>query len=116
MSNFWDDPELKKAAEGGEYTKFLEIGDTVTGTIAKLTKRDFDGRTAVEVTFDDERKATFGQVLMLRELYVLQPKPGDQLTVTLAEVEKKGAKTLKLFKGELVHADGSPPDTFDQTK
>jgi hypothetical protein len=115
MSNFWDDPELKKAAEGGEYTKFTDIGDTVTGTIKSLTKRDFDGRTAVEITFDDDRKVTFGQVLMLRELYVLQPKAGDQLTATLAEVDKKGAKTLKLFRGEVVRADGEV-ETFDQTR
>lgn len=115
MPNFWDDPELKKAAEGPDYFKFNDVGDTIAGTIAKLGKKDFDGRTAIEVHFDDERKVTFGQVLMLRELYVLQPEPGDQLTVTLSAVDKKGAKTLKLFRGEVVRTNGNV-DTFDQTK
>lgn len=113
--SFWDDPDLKKAAEGGDYIRFVDVGDTASGLITKLEKRDFDGRTAIEVSFDDERKVTFGQVLMVRELYGLQPTKGDTLTVTLADVEKKGAKTLKLFRGELVRADGTT-ETFDQTR
>lgn len=113
-TNFWSDPDIKKAAEGGEYVKFTDVGDTVSGTIAKLTKRDFDGRTAIEVEFDDATKVTFGQVLMLRDLYVLQPLPEEQLTVTLAKVEKRGAKTLKMFKVELIRVDGSV-ETIDQT-
>lgn len=115
MPGFWDDPDIKKAAEGGEYTKFTDIGDSVSGTIRKLSKRDFDGRTAIEVEMDDDRKVTFGQVLMLRDLYVLQPGPGDTLTVTLAEVQKKGAKTLKMFTGEVVRAGSGDVETFDQT-
>lgn len=114
MSNFWSDPDIKKAAEGGDYVKFVNEGDSVSGTIRKLSKRDFDGRTAVEVEFDDETKCTFGQVLMLRDLYVLQPVPGEQLTVTLAQVQKRGAKTLKMFKIELVRLDGEP-EKIDQT-
>jgi hypothetical protein len=115
VSNFWSDPELEKAAKGAEYFKFLEVGDTVSGTIRDLRKVDFDGRTAVEVTFDDDSKATFGQVLMLRQLYILQPTPGDQLTVTLSAVDKKGAKTLKLFTGKIVRPNGDVEE-FDQTK
>jgi hypothetical protein len=53
-------------------------------------------------------------VLMLRDLYVLQPVPGDTLTVTLAEVQKKGAKTLKMFKGEITRSNGEV-EVFDQT-
>jgi len=114
MSNFWEDPDIKKAAEGGDYVKFINVGDSVSGTIRNLTKRDFDGRTAIEVEFEDETKVTFGQTLMLRELYVMQPIKGDQLTATLADVKKNGAKTLKLFRGEIVRADGKV-ETFDQT-
>lgn len=113
--SIWDDPDVKKAAEGGDYARFTEIGDTVSGTISKLSKRDFDGRTAVEVEFADGQKATFGQVLMLRDLYVHQPLVGDELTVTMADVEKRGAKTLKMFRGQIVRADGSVV-TFDQTR
>ena len=114
MPGFWDDPEIKKAAEGGDYAKFMAVGDSVSGTVKDLEKRDFDGRTAVEVTFDDGRKATFGQVLMLRELYALLPVAGDVLTVTLVETEKKGAKTLKLFRGQVERPDGTV-ETFDHT-
>jgi acyl dehydratase len=114
MPGFYDDPDIKKAAEGGEYTKFVDVGDTISGVIQKLAKRDFDGRTAIEVEMDGERKVTFGQVLMLRDLYVLQPVPGDTLTVTLAEVQKKGAKTLKMFKGEITRSNGEV-EVFDQT-
>jgi hypothetical protein len=114
MPGFYDDPDIKKAAEGGDYVKFLNPGDSVSGTIRKLTKRDFDGRTAIEIEFDDETKATFGQVLMLRDLYVLQPEPGDTLTVTLVDTKKNGAKTLKLFKGEVTHANGEVEE-FDHT-
>ena len=66
MPGFWDDPEIKKAAESGAYGKFTDVGDTVAGTIVDMKKKDFDGRTAIEVEFDDETKVTFGQVLMLR--------------------------------------------------
>ena len=112
--SIWDDPDIKKAAEGGDYAKFNDVGDCVSGTISKMSKRDFDGRPAVEMEFADGQKATFGQMLMLRDLFVYQPAVGDQLTVTLADVEKRGAKTLKKFRGEIIRADGSV-ETFDQT-
>ena len=114
MPGFWDDPDIKKAAEGADYVKFTDVGDTVSGTIRKLTKKDFEGRTAVEVEFEDDIKVTFGQVLMLRDLYVMQPVPGEQLTVTLAAVQKRAAKTLKMFRIELVRLDGQI-EKIDQT-
>ena len=111
---FWSDPDVQKAATGGDYAKFTDVGDTVSGKIRELKKRDFDGRTAVEVEFDDEVKVTFGQVLMLRDLYVLQPTVGEDLTVTLAKIDKRGAKTLKMFRVELVRLDGTV-ETIDQS-
>lgn len=116
MSNpsFWEDPDIQKAATGGDYTKFVNVGDSVSGRIKSLTKRDFDGRTAVEVEFEDGMKSTFGQVLMLRDLYVLQPGAGEDLTVTLAKIDKRGAKTLKMFRIELIRYDGSV-EAIDQS-
>jgi hypothetical protein len=118
MPGFWDDPDIKKAAESGAYGKFVEVGDTVAGTIADMKKVEFPGvngpRTAVEVEFDDETKCTFGQVLMMRDLFVYQPNKGDHLSVTLANVQKNGAKTLKLFKGTITRANGEVQN-FDQT-
>ena len=43
---FWDDPSVKP--EGNNYMKFDAVGDTVTGTIAKLQKRVFNAGTADE--------------------------------------------------------------------
>lgn len=114
MPGFWDDPQLKQAAEQGEFAKFNEVGDTVAGTIKTLAKRDFDGRTAVEVEYDDGRKCTYGQVLMLRELFAIQPLAGEYMEVTLADVVKKGAKTTKLFKGFVDRKDGTR-ESFDHT-
>ena len=114
MPGFWDDDEIKKAAEGAGYTKLTDIGDTVSGAVRSLNKRKFDDRTAIEITFEDDTKFTAGQVLLLRDLYVLQPTPGDQLTITLADIEKRGPKTLKLFKVEVVRPNGTV-DIIDQT-
>jgi hypothetical protein len=118
--SFWDDDELKKAAEGGGYHKLEAVGDTVTGTVRKLMKRKFannDGseRTAVEIEFDDDSKLTAGQVLLLRDLYVMQPTAGEHLTITLADVKKQGIKTTKFFRIEVVRADGTV-DKVDQTE
>jgi len=120
MPGFWDDDEIKKAAEGAGYLSLREIGDNVSGTVRKLAKRKFpnsDGsdRTAVEIEFDDDTKLTAGQVLLLRDLYVLQPQTGEQLTITLADVKKQGIKTLKLFRIEVVRLDGQV-DKVDQTE
>lgn len=113
MPGFWSDPELKKAAEGGDYVKFINIGDEVSGVVKALKKADFDGRTAIEVEFDDGRKSTFGQWLMVRELYMLQPEPGDALTAKWVAESKKGAKTTKVFAGNVTRADGTVEE-FDQ--
>lgn len=120
MSNFWQDDEIKKAAEGAGYLSFKEIGDNASGTVRKLAKRKFlnnDGteRTAIEIEFDDDTKVTAGQVLLLRDLYVLQPQQGEQLTITLADVRKQGIKTLKLFRIEVVRLGGQV-EKIDQTE
>jgi hypothetical protein len=114
MPGFWDDPDIKKAAEGGDWVKFTDVGDSVSGVIRNLHKKDFEGRTAVELEFEDDVKVTFGQVLMMRDLYILQPVPGEQLTVTLAQIQKRGAKTLKMFRIELIRLDGET-EKIDQT-
>lgn len=107
MPGFWDDDEIRKAAEGGQYVKLTEVGDTVEGEIVNLRKRAFDDRTAIEITFDDDRMFTVGQVLLLRTMYELQPVNGETLRVVLADIEKRGTKTMKLFRVELTRLDGS---------
>ena len=117
QTSFWDDPDIKKAAEGGGYHKLVNPGDTVAGTIKALKKQSFDNgdRTAIEIEYEDESKFTAGQVLLLRDLYVLQPVKGEHLTITLADIQKRQAKTLKLFRIELVRLNGET-ESIDQTE
>lgn len=121
---FWDDPSVRPAASS--YMKFEVVGDHIAGTIAKLSKRVFNAgtpeeRVAPEFTFvqpedDDEIPSmTAGQVLLQQALWELRPVIGDHLDVTLARVEKRGAKTLKRFKIILTRKDGSV-ETIDQTE
>jgi hypothetical protein len=113
--SFWDDDEVRKAAEGGQYIKLEQVGDTAEGTIAEdPVKRKFPAqqkgdpdRTAVELVFDDGRRFTIGQVLLLRTMFELRPEQGDHVKVVLADVEKRGARTLKLFRVELTRVDGT---------
>jgi hypothetical protein len=102
MGGFWDDIE----PPGSDYVRFDDVGDGVEGTIAKLTKRDFDGRTAVEVELEDERKITVGQTMLLRTFVEQAPDVGTKITIVLDEIERRGAKTLKRFRGEFVFPNG----------
>jgi hypothetical protein len=114
--SFWDDDEIRDAAEGGgKFIKMETIGDTCSGTIKSLDKeKDPWDRLAIKVEFEDGRVASFAQVVMVRDLFLFQPMPGETLTVTLAHIQKNGAKTLKLFRGEITRLDGSV-EKFDQT-
>lgn len=114
--SFWDDDEIKGAAEGGKFIKFDAVGDTATGTISELGKeRDPWDRVAIRIKFEDGRIVNFAQQGMLHDLFMLQPVIGETLTATLADVVKNGAKTTKNFRGELIRLDGSV-EKFDQTK
>ena len=99
MSSVWDDPEIRT---GGDFVKFDNVGDTVTGLITGIKAHRFDGGKVVPQLFLDvsgeERTLTAGQVRLKAELATQRPEVGDTLTVTLSEVEKRaGGKTLKHF-------------------
>src|SRR5262245_21609783 len=65
MPSFWDDNEIAKAAEGGKFIKFDDVGDTCTGLIVDLEKEEDPWkRLAIKVTFEDGRIANFAQYLM----------------------------------------------------
>ena len=117
-SSFWDDEEVQKAASSGSYHRFVDVGDVTEGEIAELGKRVFDEgkaseRTAIEITFVDESKLTAGQVKLMQTLVELRPRVGDKLRIELAEIEKRGAKTLKHFIVTVDGIDGVV--TIDQT-
>ena len=109
-ASVWDDPDLRV---GGEFVKFENVGDTVSGTINAVRAHRFDdGSVAPQVllTTDDgeERTVTAGQVRLKAELATQRPEPGDHVTITFTEVEKRsGGKTLKHFKVEVTRG-GKP--------
>lgn len=96
----WDDPEIR---EGGEFVKFETVGDTISGTITALrTHRFEDGKVVPQVLIatdtGEERTITAGQVRLKAALSSERPEPGDHLTVTYTQNEKRaGGKTLKHF-------------------
>lgn len=121
--NFWDDPDVKPAS--ATFARFVAVGDTFGGTIAKFGKRTFgagtaDEHTAPELTFaqvdgEDQPTLTAGQTLLQQALWEMRPAIGDHLEVTLARIEKRGTKTLKRFKVSLTRAGETVPEVIDQT-
>lgn len=106
----WDDPEIR---EGGEFVRFDQVGDTVSGTITAIrTHRFDDGKVVPQIllTTDDgeERTMTAGQIRLKTALAEQRPEAGDHLTVTFTQNEKRaGGKTLKHFEVK-VRRGGAP--------
>lgn len=97
----WDDPEIRV---GGDFIKFENAGDTVSGTINAVRAHRFDdGKVAPQIliTTDngEERTITAGQVRLKAALAEERPEAGDHLTVTLTSIEPRaGGKSLKHFE------------------
>ena len=97
--DIWNDPDL---LVNDDYVSFENVGDTVTGTIVTIRKHVFDdGKAVPQIILDvdgTEKTVTAGQVRLKSELATLRPQPGQVLSITLTEVEKRaGGKTLKHF-------------------
>ena len=108
--SIWDDPEL---AVVNEYAKFEAIGDKVSGNITGVFAHRFDdGKVVPKImleTDDGEIALTAGQVRLKAALAEQRPEVGDNLTVTLTEIEKRaGGKTLKHFDVVVVRGKGAP--------
>lgn len=118
MTSVWDDPDLRV---GGEFVKFESVGDSVAGTVNAVRAHRFDdGSVAPQIllTTDsgEERTVTAGQIRLKTELAMQRPEPGDHVTITHTEVEKRsGGKTLKHFSvvvtrgGRPAAAPAAPP-------
>jgi hypothetical protein len=110
-ASVWDDPDLRV---GGEFVKFENVGDTISGTVNAVRAHRFDdGSVAPQIliTTDsgEERTITAGQVRLKTELATQRPEPGDHIKVTFTEVEKRsGGKTLKHFAVEVNRGGGAP--------
>ncbi len=109
-TSVWDDPDLKI---GGDFIKFEDVGDTVSGTVSAVRAHRFDdGKVVPQVllTTDDgeERTMTAGQVQLKAKLAELRPEVGDHIKVTMTGVEKRtGGKTLKVFDVDVTRG-GAP--------
>lgn len=104
MTSIWDTPEL---AQSDDYIKFDQIGDTVTGRIidSRIHRWD-DGKVSPQLLLDvngEEKNLTAGQVRLKAALAEQRPEPGDTITVTLTDIERRsGGKTLKHFDVKVV--------------
>ena len=110
-TSIWDDPEIKA---GGEFVKFENVGDTVSGNVTAIRAHRFDDGKVVPqvllVTDDgEERTMTAGQVQLKAKLAEQRPESGDHVTVTLSEIEKRtGGKTLKHFDVVVTRGGANP--------
>lgn len=95
----WADPDF---AIGGDYVKFDNVGDTVTGKVIAVRKHTWDdGSVSPQLlleTEEGEKTLTAGQVRLKAALAEKRPQPGQHITITLTDIEKRaGGKTLKVF-------------------
>lgn len=108
--SIWDDPDMKMA---DDYVKFDTVGATVTGRIitSRIHRWD-DGTASPQLLLDvngEEKSLTAGQVRLKAALAEQRPEPGDIITVTLTDIEKRsGGKTLKHFDVQVVRQGAAP--------
>lgn len=99
-TSIWDNPEMKV---GGDYIKFDNVGDTITGTVLSVGAHKWDDGTVspqvlLQTADGEEKTITAGQIRLKAALAEKRPEVGDTLTVTYTELEKRaGGKTLKHF-------------------
>ena len=108
--SIWDDPGMKV---GGNYAKFDNIGDAVTGKVISVgAHRWDDGTVSPQIlleTADGEITVTAGQVRLKAALAEQRPEVGDTLSIRLSDIEKRsGGKTLKHFDVKVAKGAGDP--------
>jgi hypothetical protein len=96
--SMWDEIGIAS----GDFVKFENVGDTVTGTVTALGVKLWDDGTKspqLELDTDDGSKTlTAGQVRLKLALAEQRPEVGDRIRVELTQIEKRnGGKTLKHF-------------------
>lgn len=98
--SIYDDPDVRV---GGDYIKFENVGDGVTGDIVHIGKHSFDdGKTVIKLiidTDDGEKTLTASQVQLAQKLQEVRPDIGDRVSIKFTGLENRGGgKTLKLFE------------------
>lgn len=107
----WDDPDL---AIGGDYVKFENEGDTVSGVIVAVRKQVWDdGSACPQLVLDvdgEEKVVTAGQIRLQIALREQRPAKGQHITITMTDIEKRnGGKTIKNFNVEVGHPAKAKP-------
>lgn len=101
MSSIWDDPDLATAE--GEFVKFENIGDGVSGHITSIGKKTWDdGSISPQLGLIDDsgepKTLTAGTVRLKALLSQHRPEVGDWINVHLTDVIKRPmGKTLKAY-------------------
>ena len=106
--SIWDEPGMKV---GGDYIKFENVGDTVTGQVLSIGAHKWeDGSVSPQIvlsTAEGEKTLTAGQVRLKAALAEKRPNVGDTITITYSDLEKRtGGKTLKHFDVKVTAGDG----------
>ena len=117
MTSIWDDPTINTT---GNYFKFEQPGDTITGRIVAIDARRWDdGTVSPQLHLDvdgDDITVTAGQVRLKAALAEQRPEPGDSITITMTDLERRaGGKTLKHFNVDVVKAGGTPAKAKGKT-
>lgn len=107
--SIWDDPSMKV---GGDFVKFENVGDTITGTVLAVGAHKWDDGSVspqiiIETPAGEEKTITAGQIRLKSALAEKRPEIGDLLTITFIELEKRqGGKTLKHFDVQVKKGTG----------
>lgn len=109
--SIWDSPGMNV---GGDYIKFEQVGDSITGKVVEVTvKRWDDGSICPQLlidTPDGVKTVTAGQVRLKAALAEQRPETGDTITIRLSDIERRsGGKTLKHFDVNVTRAAAARP-------
>lgn len=109
---------------GGDYVKFENVGDSVQGKLVSVGLHKWDDGSAspklIIETSEGEKIVTAGQIRLKAALAEQRPDAGDEIKITLTQIEKRqGGKTLKHFEvlvkrgnGSAKPAEGLDPDVI----
>jgi hypothetical protein len=110
-TSVWDDPDLRV---GGDYAKFENVGDSVSGTVNAVRAHRFDdGSVAPQIllTTDggEEKTVTCGAIRLKVAVAEQRPEPGDHITITYTQEEKRaGGRTLKHWDVKVTRGGARP--------
>lgn len=91
----------------GNYFKFQQVGDSVTGLIQSIVEgSDYGGQPipVLELETDEgEVTVSASQVMLRAELAAVQPEVGDEVTITFTDLgsAQPGRSPAKLFTVEI---------------